>query len=247
MPNSKVPNYVLASPWDCEIKQEARQATIVKLYHKVFGDSIPKDKQYWTMAGAHFDKDGQPLIGELGQILNNDLIIKTQYYGVDRELSIIEKNKQLFPSVNWIHGDFVEVMTEHCVKGSFNPAIINYDGVMQPKYGTKYLKLILRLIDYNYEDVVMLISNFVLVNPYRKCEMLSYTIEDTLNQLMKIYTIPDHWSVVPHAYEYGGFSHTSRSQMGVIVFIKRKHNIKKLQFSKTRDLGIKDSYVKHLI
>lgn len=241
MPRNKSPSYVYASPWDCETKKFARFMTIIDIYKRIFNTQIPKDKQYWTMCGAHFDKEGLPLLGELGQILDKKLITPNQFYGVDREESIIEKNSKLFPDTNWIHGDFVETLESWLLGGKFNPAVINYDGVMQPKRGMRYFKQILKLLDYNYGDEVLLISNFILRNPYRTSDVLTFSIDDTIKELSELYFFPDHWSVFPKAYVYDGYSSKSNSQMGVIIFVKTKHDINNIQITPNRRIGKGDS------
>ncbi len=236
MPRNKVPGYVLAGPWDCDEKKSARSLTIIDIYKHFFHKNIPKDKQYWTMCGAHFGINGTPILGECGHLLDEGLIDKDQFYGVDREESIIDMNKTLFPAIKWIHGDFVDTIENNILLNSFNPAIINYDGVMQPKYGTKYLKRLLKLLDYNYEEEVLLISNFVLKNPYRSANILTYSIDETVEELSKIYWVPDHWTIIPKGYVYSGFSRNSNSIMGVIMFIKDKHNINNITITPNRKI-----------
>lgn len=234
MPHYKPPNYVLASTWDGEEKTNARAITIVDTYKEIFNRSLPENKQYWTMCGAHFDINSEPVHGELNQILNSNLIGKNQFYGVDRDETIISKNKRLYPLVNWFHGDFFETMELWITKKKFNPAIINYDGVMQPKYGSKYIIKIFKLLDRTFEDEVLLVGNFVLVNPYCGSEKLTYTISEALKIIIETHLFPDHWQVLPFAYRYGGYSKLSNAQMGVLGFIKRKHKIGEITYTSNR-------------
>jgi len=236
MPHSQIPNYIRAGPWDCIEKKVSRRLTIIDVYRQFFQEQVPENKQYWSMCGAHFDKDGRPILGELGYLLENGLIQKHQYFGVDQELSIIENNRKLFPDINWVHGDFKDVMEQFYLNGKFNPAIINYDGVMQPRFGVHYLKKILKFLDYNFRDELLLVSNFVLVNPYSKSDKLKFTIQYTLDELFSIYWIPDHWKILPKAYLYSGVSQVDESQMGVIMLVKGKHDIRHITFSKNRKI-----------
>lgn len=237
MPHSQIPNYIRAGPWDCIEKKFARSLTIINVYRQLFEKQIPEDKQYWSMCGAHFDKNRLPILGELGHLLENELIEKHQFFGVDRESSIIESNRKLFPEVNWIHGDFKDTMESYLLDGRFNPAIINYDGVMQPRFGVRYLKKIMKLLDCNFTDEVLLVSNFVLMNPYSRSDSLRFTIHYTLNELSSVYWIPDHWRILSKAYVYSGVSRRDNAQMGVIMFVKSKHNIKHITFTKDRKIG----------
>ncbi len=229
---SSLPNYIYNAPWDVKQKKISRFITIVNLYKEIFGrKSIPEDGQYWAMCGSHFNKD-KPIKGELGYITEKGLIRPDQYFGVDREEIIIEENKRFFPNINWIHGDFVEELEKVVI---YNPkiSIINYDGVMQPKNSVQYLKKIMSLIDYNIGNELMLISNFILVNPYSKSERLKYSIFDVLKELKKLYWIPDHWYLYPESYQY---SH-SQAVMGIIIFIKEEHDIKNIKYSPNKKIG----------
>jgi hypothetical protein len=181
------------------------------------------------MCGAHFNESGS-IKGELGHLSEAGLISPKQFNGVDRELSIIINNRKLHPNINWFHGDFLEIMEEKCLEGNFNPAIINYDGVMQPRKGTIYLKDIMKFIDCNVEDKVLLITNFILVNPYTSSKKYKFTIEDVLKKLSKIYWIPSHWGVFPQAYTYPGSSPNNATEMGMIMFNKKEHNIDKIYY-----------------
>jgi hypothetical protein len=227
--HTKQPNYVSRSKWDSKKKKDSREITIIGLYREAFGvDSLPDDMQYWTMCGAHFNaKDGK-LDGEFNHLLKGGLIETHQFYGVDREEEIIRKNGELYPGVKWIHGDFLETMQEYCEGGKFNPAVINYDGVMQPKFGTQYLRDILKFIDYNIPNEMLLVANFVLTNPYSRNEKLSFTIDDTIDALLQIYGVPKHWKIIENAYSYKGASINNLCIMGTLMFIKKEHDIENI-------------------
>lgn len=236
MPHSKQPNYLVASTWTGADKTNARTITIIDTYKEVFGSSIPFNRHYWTMCGAHFDINLNPVHGELNQLLDTSLIEKPQFCGVDREVTIIEKNKKLYPLIQWFHGDFYETMESAAIRGDFNPAIINYDGVMQPRYGAQYIIKIFKLLDRMFEGEVLLITNFVLANPYNGSEKVTYTIEETLDIIITSHKFPDHWSVLPFAYTYGGYSKLSNAQMGVLGFVKKRHEIRKMRYSSNREV-----------
>ena len=82
-------NYIEHAKWDDPKKIRSRKQAIVEPYRHLFGNSLPTTKQYWTMAGAYFDQDNNPLKGELGQLLQEDLITPEQFFGVDREETIL--------------------------------------------------------------------------------------------------------------------------------------------------------------
>lgn len=226
-------NYVVDAVWDDPKKIASRKEAIILTYNEFFKrSSIQPNKQYWTMCGAYFDSKGTQLHGELGQLIESNLITPDQFHGVDREKSIIQKNQKLFPNIKWFHGDFKEIMGEFSIQNKFNPAIINYDGVMQPKFGSQYLKSILKFIDNNVHDQLLLITNFVLRSPYRK--QIQFNPIDVINQLLKIYWFPDHWYIKPQAYTYEGSGKRSQSEMGMIIFVKNKHD--QIQYTKNKRL-----------
>ena len=233
MPHSQLPNYIRAGPWDSIGKKNARQVTIIDTYRRFFDKHIPADKQFWSMCGAHFNAKGLPLLGELGFLLKNGLVDKNQYFGVDREDSIINKNEELFPDTNWIKGDFIDSMELYLHNKNFNPAIINYDGIMQPKLGSRDFKRILKFVDYNFGDELLLASTFILTNPYSGAEKVTFDINDAINEIISIYWIPDHWTILPQAYVYSGIT----SKVGVILFVKEEHDINNITFTKNRKIA----------
>jgi len=227
MPHSSLSKYIKNADWDSKEKIEARFYSIIDSYREAFGlDSIPEDKQYWSMCGSHFNSCG-PLKGELGQMLEYGLINKDQYFGVDKEEYIITNNKKIYPDVNWICGDFLDSMKIYNENGIFNPSIINYDGVMQPEFGSQYLKQILKFIDYNISNELLLIATFVLENPYNGAKNQSYDISEVGNQICKRYRFYDHW--FPSSYTYV-YSH-SKAKMGVVFLAKEEHNPKRIMYN----------------
>lgn len=228
MPHKVESNYIHDSPWDNPDKQIARWLTIIRLYQETFHENtIPNDQQYWSLCGAH-TKNNKPIKGELGHLLEYGLIQKNQYYGVDREEKIINKNKKSFPDINWIHDDFINAIENYINNKIFNPKIINYDGVMQPKNSTQYLKKILITIDDEVPNELMLVTNFVLWNPYNPSQKLRYEVKDILKYIKKIYSFPKHWEMFPICYKYR--CRHSNAKMAVLVFLKHEHDINNIKY-----------------
>jgi hypothetical protein len=147
---------------------------------------------------------------------------------------LYRKNKKLWPKANWICGDFLSTMEFAVIENKFRPAIINYDGVMQPINSSQYLKKILHLIDYNVPDKLILIANYILTNPYTcNSDRFKFKTLDILNELNKIYIMPSHWSINSEAFTY---KH-SRAVMGILVFIKQKHDPTKITIQKNYHIG----------
>ena len=195
-------NYINNSQWSKDPKKiESRKQTIILPYQKFFQQSIPLEKQYWTMCSSYFNSEGKTT-GELHQMLDAELITSDQFYGVDNNKEIIEKNKKYYPNINWIYDDFIEAMKKACFKGEFNPGIINLDNVRQYKKAVKYLKKLLYFIDYNVNGELLVVSNIMLNNPYVNSKTRKDSIDKIVDYLQKIYIIPDHWGIYPLYYEY---------------------------------------------
>jgi hypothetical protein len=79
----------------------------------------------------------------------------------------------------------------------------------------------------------MLISNFILHNPYTTSEKLKFSIHETLDKLGESYWFPDHWNLYHESYEY---SH-SQAKMGLMIFIKEPHDINNIRYTPNRRLG----------
>ena len=233
MPHAKQANYIHSSPWDHPKKKLSRWITIIELYRELFKrQKIPDDKQYWSLCGNHI-RDNKPIEGELGYLLKYDFVNRDQYYGIDREKYVIKKNREYYPDINWICDDFYEAIKKAIINKYFNAEIINYDGVMQPKNSVHYLKKIMSLLDHNFEGELMLNSNFVLSNPYNPSMKLRYKIECVLDRLKEIYLMPDHWQLYYESYIY---TH-SQANMGILIFVKERHDINNIQYSKNRKIG----------
>lgn len=105
-----------------EIKIKARVKN-VEIYESLTGrSSIPKKKQYWTLANWQpSDCEGTEIVQmkKLGFITSD-----SQFYGVDFDESIIKQNKIWHPDANWIHGYWEDGIRS---VDNFNPAFIYLD------------------------------------------------------------------------------------------------------------------------
>jgi len=220
MPHSHT-KYIDDAEWDCPKKIKSRIETIVVPYRHIYKRlCLPEGRQYWTICGAHFDEQGK-LDGEYGQLIKDGLISPHQFYGVDKEKSIIDKNREYYPSVKWLNGDFLEMMEEALIAGDFRPAIINFDNIRQKKFGAKELMQIMKMIDDQWYGDLLLSVNFVLNSPYRKSVIDSGN--DVIDCLLSCYKIPDHWNLYPEYYLYHGSGSRSATWMGTFTFVKKEH------------------------
>lgn len=237
MPRSYT-NYIDDPHWDSSRKIAYRQETILRVCRSIFDKSIPSDRQYWTMAGAHytFDNDRVPIKadGEFGQLLKAGILQSNQFFGVDREAEVIANNQQFYPEANWLHGDFKDMMVTAAAEERFFPAVVNYDGVMGLKFGVPYLKKLLRFIDHNVPHDMIFLANFVMKQSYRK--NVELTGKQVLDHLQSMYDFPDHWSLNTNYYRYhGGAGKSVSSVMGVFVFRKAPHEKIKITSGRCMD------------
>jgi hypothetical protein len=199
----------------------ARSETIIDQFRDIYDlDSLPIDKQYWSICASNSNIDSTILKGgEYDQVLNSGLISSQQFYGVDIVPNIINNNIVAIPDANWICGDFYETMVEFNGNNRFHPGIVNCDMLVSPKYGSNYVSKILSLLnDGNFNDV-MFVSNLILK---------SYTWEFTEDQLVDMllkqpgikHAINSGWKIKNQVYTYWG-SFGKRSKMGSVIFYNK--------------------------
>lgn len=220
-----MPNYTVNPHWDTSQKIASREDSVLIPYREHFARSIPPKTQYWTLCGAHYTGEhGHEVAagGEFTQHLDKGLFEPRQFHGVDRDPHTIAMNKRFYPGVNWHCGDFLATIKKAQISRAFNPAIINYDSVHEPKRGGLYLRKLMHFIDLHVAGELMLAANFVLSNP-RSGHVFSS--DDVIEMVERdAYQIPDHWTVLPKSYVYGGgAAANSRSLMGTLIFLKSAH------------------------
>ena len=104
---------------EIEYKINAR-AENVDIFRRVMKmDSIPLDREYWTLCNVQNKKSG----AEIVQMEDMGLIHKRQFHGVDRDPKIIKQNIKCHPDAHWYSGEWDEVIEEN----KFNPAMIYLD------------------------------------------------------------------------------------------------------------------------
>lgn len=128
--------------FDSEHKLESRRETIIRPYRRYFGDRIPDGKQYWTLC-AECARDGKLLPeSEFAQVLEEGLITKDQFYGVDLDSKAIEENKKLGYG-NFIEGNFLGVIGAY---KNFNPAVVNLDLLSSYKRNKYLIRTLFRTL-----------------------------------------------------------------------------------------------------
>jgi len=218
----------------CPKKRHARSVTIIEKYRENFSESLPEEKQYWTLcgrSGSRCRKSGGTLPYlikgcELDQILEVGLIKSGQFFGVERESVIYEVNQRV-SGANWIHGDFLNSLREAAYRGEFNPGVVNYDSVQRPTTNPTYLASILKLIVDAGIRNVLVVANTIL----RSRKLCKLEPEDILKSLISEASMEYAWNKAQWekaplrldnwCYEYDGTGEDSTTLMGTVVFVRK--------------------------
>lgn len=209
--------------WKCSKKTKARQDTIIFYYRDLTGrESIPDDRQYWTMCGQCTYDDGSPNpYCELGQLLSEGLIKSNQFRGVEIDERVYELNRNAYPEIKFYLGDFCSCLLDSMREG-FNPAIVNADLISMKDRAVIYLSRILYGMTY-FESDVMILCNIVRKFGHN----LSYdTIDEVFeefnkNPLFREAMKRGEWVLPKKFYNYAGTGNTSCTGMTSFVFYKK--------------------------
>jgi len=205
----------------CPRKESARRTTIIEQYREHFRHSLPKEKQYWTLAGPCYDEEGK--LGkksELFQMMNEGLIKEEQYYGIDNSEEIVEKNRKV-SSANFIHGDFSKQFLLASERPNFNPGIVYADFTrMAPSCVVAASNVIHCLTTQDISEV-MVVVNILHKNPYGDSKKKTdpeviwemFVKNQRFNQAFQ-----KGWEVLKKVYTYGGTGIRSRSEMVSFIF-----------------------------
>jgi len=217
--------------YSCPKKHEARFQTIIKQYRDNFGQALPLEKQYWTMCGPHTNELGIFAQGsELDQVVRAKLISEDQFYGVDIQQEIIEKNRLAKPDVKWFHSDFLSKMKEYHHAGKFNPAIVNADLLHMKKIGTREASRILSFLTDCGQKDILFICNVMLTNPYSRKRLTPEEVEDRGNSVIEEFkkcTAFRHawnsgsWKFFHSYYVYNGTGKRSKTVLSSFIFTKK--------------------------
>lgn len=210
--------------WALPTKQEVRKKSIIDLYKKLYKrNSIPEDKQYWTLAGDCV-RNGELIEGtELSQVTDSGLMTLDQVHSAELSLEIHYSNSQL-KDVTWYNKELSLAIRNAVSNKNFNPAIINYDSTnFLDNKGDLYssFDMIFGFIEYLKIDNVMFIFNAVIDNLYNKhfdYDKLHIELVKNNKNLQK-YLQKDNWNVYPEAFIYRG--EKSVAVMGSSIFYKK--------------------------
>jgi hypothetical protein len=210
--------------WSGNKKIIAREETIINQYRKIYNrQSIPQDKQYWTMCGNLSDNNNNiNHDSEYAQIVREGLIQPHQFKGVEIDETIYNRNKQVLPNIEIYQDDFFKTLNRQANQNQFKPAIVNADLINMPEIGAIYISKIIALLSMMPGEI-MLVANLVLDSPYisptRKKQDIDRFLVNLKNQ-HKFNAFKHHWNFNNECYKYAGNREHSRTSMGSYIFWK---------------------------
>jgi hypothetical protein len=210
--------------WSGGKKIIARQETIINQYKKIYGnESIPIEKQYWTMCGNLSDNNNNiNPHSEYAQIIQEGLIKPEQFCGVEIDETIYNRNKLILPDVKIYNDDFFKVLNKQALQNKFNPAVVNADLINMPEKGAEYISAIIALLSL-IPGNIMLVANIVLDSPYKGHLNKRQDVNIFLKYLFqqhKFNSFKHHWNFDNVCYKYAGNREHSRTYMGSYIFYK---------------------------
>ena len=152
--------------WSGNKKIIARQETIINQYRKIYNrQSIPQDKQYWTMCGNLSDNNNNiNHDSEYAQIIREGLIQPHQFKGVEIDETIYKRNKQVLPNIEIYQDDFFKTLNRQANQNQFKPAIVNADLINMPEIGAIYIsKIILPSMFISIKSLFLKLFDFPLL------------------------------------------------------------------------------------
>ena len=205
--------------WGDPKKLKARDETILSFYRKTFKrQSLPANKQYWTICGQCSSGDGNPILGcEYDHVVSSKFSKPSQFHGVEIVPEIHTANLTV-KGPHWHQGDFYKAMVAQDNLGDFNPAIVNADLLMMPENGAEYLSRIMAFLTSLNVNGVMVVGNVILRQRQHR-----FKNDDTVRFLFesaqfKYAMSAGKWVVHPMGYTYNGTGN-NRTIMGTVVLL----------------------------
>lgn len=197
-----------------EKKARVRQESVIDWYREYKYHSLPKDKEYWTLANLQGDTE----LHEYGQLVASKLLEPQQFHGVDTDDEIIKKNRNALPKAHWYKGDFLTVIQKALKNNGSNPGLIYYDSTEQ--LGVLQVERFLKVLESVYlsgNKDCMAIYNFIATNPYHQDSISDEEITRRLcKSLMWERAIEKtKWKPIPKLVRY----QSGRTGMASIYFI----------------------------
>ena len=202
-----------------ESKLRARYHTIITPYHDIVKrEAIPLDRCYISMCANQYNLETLELapMSEYSQMLDEKLIQRGQFHGIDHKSDIIINNKKVLPDEHWHHGDFGRTIETIIDSGNI-PSIVNIDTQYECKAAIKLLHSVMWLT-LAYSDVMIVLN--VIGNNYGK----RATRVDTMGQIKDNFGYHQlqvrGWETYHNMFSYDGVRNVIDEQMNSFVFYK---------------------------
>jgi hypothetical protein len=216
-----------AKQWGHTSKVEARRKTIIEPYQAVFGQTLPRDRQYWTLCGE-LGPDGYLQTGcELDQVVSSELIEANQFHGVEGNIDIHHSNiraiqRSDYPDANLYYGEFTEVLDQALGNGNLTPGIVYLDTIQEPHGASRLLARTLDILNHT-KGSTLLTWNFIYANRHRnRHHTWKGVLKELENNQLFLSTIGKGWEQfgeeIVFRYEGTGKSSTT---MGTVVFVRQ--------------------------
>ena len=206
--------------WGNPKKRQSRQESVFDAYREIMNhQSLPPNKQYWTLCGKHTSHDC-----ELPHALADGIITPSQFHGVDRVEDIIDHNREQYPEANWHEGEFDEIIDQ---VDNFTPGLLNLDTVhMTERAAALAAQVLFVLVEAGVSDCLLAV-NHLLNNPREhndRCRSLDYFTrmmnETPACRDVTRMALNAGWKDYPMEYVYGGADEKSHSLMHTVYFYK---------------------------
>jgi hypothetical protein len=211
--------------YKCHRKEQSRYDTIIDAYKDIFKtDSIPSDRQYWTLCNYQADDMGNvPDASEIAQIVNSGLLSINQFYGVELLSEAIEHNKKYIPDAKWFNGSLYDTIVDNM--DNFNPSIINIDLNCMMDKSIHIITRMLKLINILKTENIMIVLNVMVTNPRQKTtEELMELNNRFISKFPKnknFLNVAKGWNVYKNKiYSYHGTGKQGKTIMSTLIFWK---------------------------
>jgi alpha-L-fucosidase len=187
-------------------KIEARKQ-LVQAYRDITGNqSIPLDRNYWTLCNRQPNSEG----AEIVQLVNMGFLKKDQFCGVDYDVyeeGVIEKNRQDHPEAHWFKGDWLEMISENY--DQFKPSLVYFDYTRAVITPASHL-YVARTMNFCPDETVVAAN--VMISDGRSNR--KFDPQSFLGYLMPYLRKPSSWGVYDHFYTYKA----SKTEMATYFF-----------------------------
>lgn len=195
------------SKLDVKIKARGKN---VEIYESLTGEpSIPRRKQYWTLANRQPPNcKGTEIVQmkELGFIASD-----SQFYGVDFDEDIIKQNKIWHPKANWIHEYWEDGIRS---VDNFDPAFIYLD--MTSFVSTESVLHSINSTMRRCKKGTVLLVNLMLNDPRSSRFFDGSFIVDSLPKVVPSIEL-SKWRQEIHSFTYNA---TGVTEMKTFIFFK---------------------------